>query len=458
LEVIGWDERGAPRLLRRAEGMPGRTAEAASEARSGVDAAGYAYMVYEAAYASPWGTALVLCKRAQEGFWKRWGEALAAQGLEIRRYLVEDLAARGISGTDTSLSVPEIPDRASEPTLRLAEDLVEFTMFRYGTQRAEAGRQARALYAATRRIIASLAQRPLAAFMWGHSEHWHRAPALACRHAGIPTYHAEGAMFPRLSRLEHGRSLDGGHAIINRNGQYYEDFADIDRLWECVGDEPLRPVHAARIDAYIAAWRQARASKYGQPTEPLDVRSDAKPVLFVPLQIDRDASLFYAKDKLVGRAVDLVQLVADCAAPARWHIIAKRHPHDASSDGPLRALERRYEHLTIIEDANIHDLLALAECVCGINSTVLIEALCHEKPAITLGSSCFAGRGFTLDVRDAASLRRVLRSDARALRLTQKQRRRFRRFLHMMMWEGNGGNGFFVDIDNFDAARLIGTG
>ncbi|MGD8238890.1 MAG: hypothetical protein PVH68_10075 [Armatimonadota bacterium] len=441
LEVFGWDEQGEPRLLRQTKAVAQRPPGQGVAASRGVDARGYAYTLHETAHACPWGTALILCRRAQQGFWNRWSEALATHGLETHGYIAEELL------TDTRAPSGRWPT--------LPQDVVQFAAFRCGIPTAEAMRQARALYAATLRIIGALDERPLAAFMWGHSEHWDRAPALACRAARIPTLHAEGAMFPRLSRLEHGRQLDGGHAIINRGGQYYEDFSDIDRLWDSVGGEPLTPVQAARIEAYMAAWRTAKASKYGQPTEPPSVGSTGKRVLFVPLQIDRDASLFYATDKVVGKAVDLVELAASSASPIQWQIVAKRHPHDASTDAPLRALEARHEHLTVTDDANIHDLLAMADCVCGINSTVLMEALCYGKPVIALGSSCFSGRGFTFDIRDRASLRRALGPGARRLHMTDQRRRRFRRFLHMMMWEGNGGNGFFVDIDNFDAARLV---
>lgn len=69
LEVLGWDERGTPRLLEQAEAGPGRPVSASSAARRDMDSAGYVHTLYEAAYACPWGTALVLCRRAQEGFW-----------------------------------------------------------------------------------------------------------------------------------------------------------------------------------------------------------------------------------------------------------------------------------------------------------------------------------------------------------------------------------------------------
>ena len=88
LEVFGWDEQGAPRLLRRAGSAPGEPSRKSSKV---IDAAGYVCARYEAAYDCPWGTALVLCKHAQDGFWSKWAGAFAAQGLEVRKYLVEDL-------------------------------------------------------------------------------------------------------------------------------------------------------------------------------------------------------------------------------------------------------------------------------------------------------------------------------------------------------------------------------
>jgi len=115
----------------------------------------------------------------------------------------------------------------------------------------------------------------------------------------------------------------------------------------------------------------------------------------------------------------------------------------------------RHEHVRVLADVSIHDLLKGCDAVCGINSTVLLEALCCNKPAITLGSSCFTGKGFTVDVQEARTLGEVLRPGAGPRRVTEEQQRLFRRFLPMMLWEGNGGNGFFLDIDNFDAARLI---
>lgn len=415
------------------------------QAGKGTDAAGYAFTIQEALH--PWGVVYVFCRTAQVGFFQNWGKAFARQGLEVRQYIVDGMYSEVQIAAN---ALPPIPDEVTafsfarnagkEPSIREAPELIE--------------QQARTLYEATRRVLAAATPKPLAACVWGHSEHWQRAPALACRDAGVSTLHAEGAMFPRPSHFEHGRPLDGGHAIINRGGQYYEDCTDIDTLWAAVKDEPLTPAQEARIDTYIESWRALKASKYGQPGTP-QFDAEGRRVLFVPLQIDRDASLFYAREKVLSTGIELLGFVAECAAPAQWQIVAKVHPHDQPT-GALRSCDARYGHLKVLADGNIHDLIGTADAVCGINSTVLLEACCYDKPAICLGSSCYTQKGFTYDVRSREKLTKLLRWDESPLEVGARQRESFRRFLHMMMWEGNGGNGFFVDIDSFDAARLVG--
>lgn len=439
IEVTREDERGQQEVLKRVE-LP---ATPVVDVGNATDEAGYAFTLYEPPGGNGWGTVLMVCKGSQGPGFEAWGKAMAAQGLSVRRYLIEAAAAQLAPSAESEAAV--------------GDDVIDFTLFRYkGHDAAQVMQQARGAYSVVSKVLKAIWRKPLAVCVWGHSEHWYRAIAKAAHDAGVPTLHWEGAMFPRLSNLEHGRACDPGHAVVNCGGQYYEGAEDIEALWGELCDQPLSDAQQARVDQYIAAWCSAKASKYGQPPEKQDVDTEGKRVLFVPLQIDGDASLYYTTG-VVSTGVGLLDMLAECAPANLWTIIAKRHPHDNTSEAALNSREARHGHLHVLHEGNIHDCIQAADCVCGINSTVLLESMCYDKPVITLADSCFTGKGFTSDVRDERALARALRFDRKPLVVTEDMRGRFRRFLHMLMWEGNGGNGFLVDIDTFDAARLLGA-
>lgn len=438
LEVTTLAPDGSPRVLQRRPGAPPRLPTAPPDEI--VDEAGYPCVVYADSREPTWGTLLVLCKEAQSPFFDRWARAFVARGLEVRRYRVEQMW--------------QMPQTQTGAHIRV-EDTVGYSVFRWGVHLGEAVTQARGCHDATRQIIRAAERKPVAACMWGHSEHWQRAPARACQEFGVATLHFEGAMFPRLSHLQHGRALDPGHAIVNRGGQYYEDASDIDAVWRAVRHEPLTDARELWLDTYLGAWCNARASKYGQAEAEAQIGAeDGRRVLFVPLQIDRDASLYHAT-AMVKTSRDLVEAVNAATSAVDWAVVVKPHPHDSVGHAHVSSEVTREGSVRVVHDANIHDCLRAADAVCGINSTVLLEACCYDRPAVCLGSSCFTGKGFTYDVRRKRALEKTLWAES-PLAFTDEMHERFRRFLYMMFWEGNGGNGFFVDIDNFDAGRLVG--
>ncbi|MEM8553552.1 MAG: CDP-glycerol glycerophosphotransferase family protein [Pseudomonadota bacterium] len=84
------------------------------------------------------------------------------------------------------------------------------------------------------------------------------------------------------------------------------------------------------------------------------------------------------------------QMIAAVAEATDRRIYVKPHPCTKSEVRREQvAIAKQYDHIRVT-DANIHDLIAAADCVVTQNSSVGFEALLHRKPVITCAKSDFA--------------------------------------------------------------------
>lgn len=162
-------------------------------------------------------------------------------------------------------------------------------------------------------------------------------------------------------------------------------------------------------------------------------RDAALPTRFVllPLQVSEDSQLLLHSPLLGNDLPRLIGLLRDAvqAVDPALRVVVKLHPHEKPR-AQLRNLDllRRYPDVIFLSEMPIPVLLAKADAVVTINSTVGFEALLIDKPVIALGLNFYTVEGIVHRVHALADLPAVL---GRALEVPVdvERRRAFLRYV-----------------------------
>ncbi len=240
--------------------------------------------------------------------------------------------------------------------------------------------------------------KPNIIFTWGDMAYRRRALTRIGEKAGIPVIRVEGGFFP-------------ASLTMDRTGMYFNKENDFTKIWKYTKDEPLSRSQKERLEKFLQDWKIAGASKYTHSRfqgpqhslskEHLRTKFNISPenkVLFVPCQTTRDATMFYP-ERLIQTKEELVKVACEALKNDKdWKVIIKPHPYE--NEGDLRKIISPYKNAQLVTGVSVVSLCDLADVVLTINSTVGFEALCLEKPVVTLGNNIYTGKGLTFDMVD----------------------------------------------------------
>lgn len=219
----------------------------------------------------------------------------------------------------------------------------------------------------------------------GLAERGHQV-AFACRQSieAHPSFHAEAFHFCHQGLVRQGNVLNTGIAYLK--GFWYADpmgvFADSSIAGLAFDPEAVDGKWAAGFARRLRARLiGARASKYAQPK----ARHS-----FAPGAI---AAFLQGPSEIVTRARHMSEpqmIRALARARPATPVLVKPHPQKPDPDTLAEILALQPEHPNIrIVDANIHDMLAGALVCASICSSVAIEAMLHNTPALMFGRTDF---------------------------------------------------------------------
>lgn len=119
------------------------------------------------------------------------------------------------------------------------------------------------------------------------------------------------------------------------------------------------------------------------PPPPLVGKLKGRRVVFLPLQVEMDSNIvLHSPYKFM---TDFVR-AAVRAFPDSW-IVARPHPLQQNV-----AIEVQAENLIVSNEGGLGYWLSASDVICGINSTVLIEALMFLKPVVAVGAGLGSGK------------------------------------------------------------------
>ncbi len=142
----------------------------------------------------------------------------------------------------------------------------------------------------------------------------------------------------------------------------------------------------AALAGFVERYREGRRVEKGE-------------FVFCPLQVPSDMNI-----ARFSPWTDMTAFIRHVAAALPGErLLFKCHPLDPGKEGYLR-LREEHGNISVLEDADLKQLLAECSCVVGINSTVLLEALLFDKPVTYLGAGVGSNKGgvFNYDISSAA--------------------------------------------------------
>ncbi|HET7647444.1 MAG TPA: hypothetical protein VFK17_02675, partial [Gaiellaceae bacterium] len=205
----------------------------------------------------------------------------------------------------------------------------------------------------------------------------------------------------------------------------------------------LHPLHWTR-EIVAGALRSRLARSVYRDLEP------GRRYVYFPLHDAAD----YKIRQLVPHLADQEEVARRLAAalPEGIELVVKEHPLSIGRNplSVLRRLARAPSIRVVAPRTSTHRLIAGAEGVAVISSTVGLEALLHGKPVLTLGVPFYAGYGLTVDVNglDEAD------AGVEALLRFRPDERRTLEFLHAAMRACRAGAPVLVDDSDANAQVL----
>jgi hypothetical protein len=270
------------------------------------------------------------------------------------------------------------------------------------------------------------AMRPHVLLTWnGTGGALNAAAAHAAAARGLPTFFLERGLLP-------------GTLVVDPTGVNYASHVAGPR-WRRMTRPPVGADDLAAVRQYCRDLRasektivqRGRAFSPRQLREHLSIPASA-PVVLLALQIENDTNItrYSPHYKRMAEVLRDVQAALAAAAP-QAHLIVKPHPEDRDRLAELTAFCGPRTRLCA--DAAVGSLLAAAEAVVVVNSTVGLEALVHHKPVVLLGRAVYGEKGFTFDVPDPSALAGNLAAALAAARSGAFDERAFGEFLAYLL-------------------------
>ena len=175
-----------------------------------------------------------------------------------------------------------------------------------------------------------------------------------------------------------------------------------------------------------------------------------RPYVYFPLHVADD----YKLKRLIPDCADQLPIIGQVARslPQSYRLVVKEHPMSIGRN-PLTMLHRirQMRNVRLVAPrSSSQALIAGAEAVAVISSTVGLEALLQEKPVLTIGRPFYAGFGVTVDLDGPRGIREAV---PELLRF-RPDPVRIREFLHAAMERCYPGAPVLVDRGDDNAREL----
>lgn len=161
-----------------------------------------------------------------------------------------------------------------------------------------------------------------------------------------------------------------------------------------------KPSSWSRIEDAVINWKPLHLPRRLNRGIPQSATLPERYV-FLPLQVAHDSQLLF-HSPLVGQ--DLPRLLRETSKSLRQiakhhRLVVKLHPEDLGKTD-YEAISRQIPDILFVQGMDVRKLIAGADAVVTINSTVGFEAILMEKPVVAVGRNFYTIRPLTIPVTD----------------------------------------------------------
>ena len=238
--------------------------------------------------------------------------------------------------------------------------------------------EARILYAAYFQYLKSA--RASALVIWNGLKFRQRIAIRAAADCSVLALVMENGLLPGMTTLD-PRGVNFVNSVPRDPG-FFRQFRDAEELSR-PAVQAEKPEHMPERYIFV----------------PFQVNTDSQIVLFSPWIADMYAlvNVFLAAEQALGEDMP--------------HIVMKTHPSCCENYAHLMSeIAYKSKRLHLIDDGDTQSLIANADAVITINSTVGLEALLHNKPTLVLGQAFYNLKGLTQSASSQQELETVLPS------------------------------------------------
>lgn len=154
-----------------------------------------------------------------------------------------------------------------------------------------------------------------------------------------------------------------------------------------------------------ANFLEKQGTKFGGAALKNNLGLTTEKILFIPLQNREDTTIRY----FAGNAINVDQFINSLAELATliehlgWKIVCKKHPQDNKYELPPNLI-------CAPDDANIIDLLEMADAIALINSGVGVYAMMMEKPCFVFGKAFYQQDGLNILVKSIYDVQNIIKT------------------------------------------------
>ncbi len=234
----------------------------------------------------------------------------------------------------------------------------------------------------------------------------------AAKAYGLPVNCFDKFSFRNIRLLNHGghiRNFDDIAAVWSARGELGMDDED---FLERATDKALQAVNKRRsgsIDAWVTRPQQARSQGVAAVRQEIGVGPD-EPLILVCTNVPFDAGYDALLTVFPSMRAWLVDTIRHLLKHSNKRIVLRAHPDEARWGGDetterlVRDAGIDLSDVVLIpaeQSVNTYDLIGAADCGVVFSTTVGLEMAMLGKPVLVGSSVYYAGKGFTVDPRDA---------------------------------------------------------
>ena len=248
--------------------------------------------------------------------------------------------------------------------------------------------------------------KPIQVILWNEFFSFHHILKYACHSSGIKIFYMEFGSLPGTFSIERFGQMGKSYPAI-----YYKIFRELE-----VSDDEIE-----QANLIIHNLKESGVNRNEQPNNNAiemiaDRLAERKPtILYAGINDFESGVVPYSEESKIWHSPmfkdseDALWFLRTLSQKNGWNLIYKPHP---LLEELVDETDKRFKGVTIIKNANINEVVDLADVVVTILSQVSYISLVRSKPVVMLGYTQLKGKGCTYEAFSKAEIEDTIKNAA----------------------------------------------